>query len=76
MVVLGVLLIAVGVFWVMPRGMAPGRVSNVDLSGGHAFPNPRKTKDNQTAGGKFEGVRVGLGLIALGGLCIAIGSLT
>ena len=74
MVALGVVLIAIGLFWMMPRGVVPGRVSNVDLSGGHSFPNPRKTRDNQSPRGKLDGVRVGLGLVVLGGLCIALGS--
>jgi hypothetical protein len=75
-IAVGILLIAIGIFFVLPRGTFPGRTSNVDLTGGHAYPINRKTNDNDSPRGKFEGVRVGLGLIALGALCVAVGALT
>jgi hypothetical protein len=73
MVALGALLIGIGLLLAIPRGMFPGSTSNVDLSGGHAFPSPRNTRDNQRPRGKLDGVLIGLGFMALGGVCIAFG---
>ena len=76
MVPLGLVLIGIGFLLAIPRGMFPGSTSNVDLSGGHSFPSPRTTRDNQIQRGKLDGAFVGLCVMALGGLCIAIGELT
>jgi hypothetical protein len=67
MFALGVMLVLIGVAFVIPRGMFPG------LSGG-LFPSPRDHPGMLRPVGKLNGVLIGLGVMALGGLCIAFGS--
>jgi hypothetical protein len=76
MVALGAVLIAVGIVIVIPRRMIPGSTSNEEnlAVGPHWIRSPRGPTDAESRRRKLFGVLIGLGLIALGGLCIASGS--
>jgi hypothetical protein len=75
MVALGGLLIAIGFVIAIPSGAFPGAISKeIDLSGGHLYRSPRTRRDVQSRRGKLLFALVGLGFVALGALCIEIGS--
>jgi hypothetical protein len=88
MVLLGGLLIFIGfVFAVGRRGMLPGTSSGADPLGGHSATTDSKTRaamsyfapsgierDAQSRRRKLVEVSIGLGFMALGGLCIVLGS--
>ena len=74
MVWLGVLLIVIGLVIAMPRRARAGSPRDVDLTGGHSFPSPRQTAGNRRPHERLNGVLIGLGVMALGGLCIALGN--
>ena len=72
MVWLGVLLIVIGFLIAIPRRMRAGSPRDVDLTGGHSFASPRQTTGNQRPRERLNGVLIGLGVMALGGLCVAL----
>ena len=87
LVLLGLLLIFVGfVFAVARRGMLPGTSSQADPLAGHSATTDVQTRaatsyfapsgieaDGQSRRRKIVEVLVGLGLMALGALCIVFG---
>jgi len=75
MVWLGVLLIVIGLIVAIPRRVRAGSSHDVMLEAGHSFPAPKQTAGGyQGRRGKLVGVLVGLGLMAIGVLCIVFGS--
>jgi hypothetical protein len=74
-VALGGLLIVVGFVLLIPRGMFPGSTANRNVEiGGRLFRTPGYQRDTQSRRGKLVGVLIALGLMALGALCIELGS--
>lgn len=76
MIAFGALLIAIGFVLVIPPGMFPGSTAHRNIPmGSYMFRTPGYQKDPQQGRrGKLVGGLIGLGLIALGSLCIMIGS--
>ena len=75
MVWLGGLLMVIGLFVAIPRRMRAGSSRDVMLEAGHSFPAPKRTVGgHQDRRGRLIGVLIGLGIMALGGLCIVLGS--
>jgi hypothetical protein len=75
-IALGALLIATGFVLLIPPGMFPGSAAhrNVEM-GSQLWRTPGYQKDrDETRRGKLVGVLIGLGLIAVGSVCIMIGS--
>jgi dipeptide/tripeptide permease len=75
-VALGALLIFIGFVLVTPRNSFPGSTSSRDLHVGALVGRTpgRRTETNQRRRGKFTELLIGLGVIALGCLCIEFGS--
>ena len=76
MIALGALLIVIGFVLLIPRGTFPGStaIRNIPM-GPYMFRTPGyQNNPKQSLRGKLVGVLVALGLIALGALCIELGS--
>jgi len=75
-IALGALLIVIGFVPLIPRGTFPGStaIRNIPM-GPYMFRTPGyQNNPKQSLRGKLVGVLVALGLIALGALCIELGS--
>jgi len=75
MVALGALLIAIGFVLVIPRGQLPSSTINEAAPfGGLSLSSPTNYPDTQSRRRKLVRLLSGLGVIAVGGLCIAFGT--
>jgi drug/metabolite transporter (DMT)-like permease len=75
MFVLGLVLIAIGLVLVIPRDVLGGWNTNEgDVFGRYSSPRPSNDPDTLSPRAKLVRVLLGLGFMALGGLCMAFGS--